>query len=171
MYASDKMEIPFATPIRFYGYVDNETSFEKGQEWCPVSCHEPLTKPITTLNLATWNVWFDKLEDRSRFDGALQEILALPSLDIISFQEITREFLSWLQQSNEIRASWVLTNCWDEEHLQEISDKWYGCIFLVKKELAGNIRAWVKKFPTSKMGRFVVIAEVFEGKASLVISP
>jgi hypothetical protein len=165
------METPFASPIRFYGYVDNETEFEKGQEWYPVSSHSPFPKQLTTLNLATWNVWFDKLEDRSRFDGVLQELLALPSLDIISFQEITREFLSWLQQGNEIRASWVLTNCWDKEHLQEISDKWYGCIFLVKKELAGNIRAWVKKFPTSKMRRFVVMAEIFEGNTSLVISP
>jgi hypothetical protein len=170
------METPAASsaPIQLYEYVPSinptKTSGSR-KDWCLVSHHPELPAPVTACSVVTWNVWFDKLEQESRFQGALKELLSLPSVDLICLQEVTPQFIEWLQLSADIRAEWLMTDCWDAYHQAEIPPNWYGCIFLVNKKWAGNIRGWVRKFPTSKMGRFVIMAEVFQGHASLVYLP
>ena len=157
-----------ATPIHFYEHIP-QTSSTKGGDWRPISSHQPLADSITTLRIVTWNIWYDDLEQNIRFSGALKELLAVPSVDVVSLQEVTPQFLRWMQSSPDIRADWVLTDCWDAEHQQEIPANSYGCVMLVKRKWAANIRGWVKKFPTSKMGRFVVMMEIFQEDASLVL--
>jgi hypothetical protein len=157
-----------ATPISFYEYRAGTTSADDS-DWRPLDSTYPgITNPITDLRIVTWNVWFDKVEKRTRFEGSLKELLAIPALDVVSLQEVTPQFLEWLQFSEEIRSDWLLTNAWDSDHRREIPENWYGCVFLVRKRLAGNIRGWVKKFPTSKMGRFVVMADIFQKEESVV---
>ena len=155
------------TRIRFYEY---STSADGQSLWSPIPSNVVENcSPITRLGIATYNVWFDKVEKRTRFEAVLRELISIPAIDLVSLQEVTEEFLHWLQESPEIQAHWVLTNCWDSEHQREIPPNWYGCMLLVTKRWAGNVRGWVKRFPTSKMGRFVVMAEIFQNGSSLVL--
>lgn len=155
-------------PITFLEYHDAGPSDAPG--WKPLSSRSELSDPITEMTVVTWNVWFDKVEKHKRFSGVINEILKLRNVDVVCLQEVTPEFIEWLQLCGEFRTDWILTNCWDSGHQREIPSNWYGCIFLMKKKWGGNVRAWVKKFPTSKMGRFVVMAEVFKGNKSMVLS-
>jgi hypothetical protein len=158
-----------ATPVLFYEYIPHDISATEHSGWRPTSeSHPSLADSITTLRLITWNIWFDKLEQKPRFLGTLRKLLETPSVDIVSLQEVTPQFIHGLQSSTAIRTDWLLTDCWDADHQREIPPKLYGNIFLVRRKWAGNVRGWAKKFPTSTMGRFVVMAEVFQGTASVV---
>jgi len=157
-----------ATPISFYEYRAGTASADDSG-WKPLNSSYPeITRPITNLRIVTWNVWFDEVEKQTRFEGLLKELLVIPALDVVSLQEVTPQFVEWLQFSKDIRSDWLLTNCWDSDHRREIPENWYGCVFLLRKRLAGNVRGWVKKFPTSKMGRFVVMTEIFQKRKSVV---
>jgi len=154
------------TKINLYEY----QSAEAQPSWRPLASNAiRFSGSITGLRIITFNVWFDNLEKRIRFDGVIRELLSIPSVDVISLQEVTEEFLEWLQETPEIQSDWLLTNCWDADHERELRHpNWYGCILLVTKRWAGNVRGWIKRFPTSKMRRFVVMAEVFQNGKSLV---
>jgi hypothetical protein len=100
-----------ATPIELYEYATSDSSSAKDSQWQPVTSHSPMTDPIEAIQLATWNVWFDELEQKTRFSAIIEILLSIPSLDIISLQEVTPEFLKLAQRHPSIRANWVLTNC------------------------------------------------------------
>lgn len=159
-----------ATPIVFYEYALNDTSVAKGSRWQAVATHNLLTDPLKVVRLATWNVWFDELEQKTRFTAVLENILSIPSLTIVSLQEVTPTFLDLAQRHPSIQSEWIMTDCWDPEHHKELQSSGKGNIFLIKKNWAGNIQAWVKKFPTSTMERFVVMLEIFQRDNSMVIS-
>jgi hypothetical protein len=169
MHDSQTLQRMSANPIPFYEYGSSDASSHDSGWKSLKSSYPEIMKPITDLTIVTWNVWFDEVEKEMRFEGVLKELLAVRGVDIVSLQEVTPQFVEWLQLSHEIRSDWLLTNCWDSDHLREIPEKWYGCVFLVRKKWAGNVRGWVKKFPTSKMGRFVLMAEIFQNKESVVI--
>jgi endonuclease/exonuclease/phosphatase family metal-dependent hydrolase len=159
-----------ATPIVLYEYAPNGTSSANDSQWQATATHNLSTDPINVIQLATWNIWFDELEQKTRFTAVLEMILSIPSLDIVSLQEVTPSFLDLAQKHHSIQSEWVMTDCWDTEHQKERQGSGKGNIFLIKKRWASNIRAWVKKFPTSTMERFVVILDMFQGDASLVRS-
>lgn len=155
-----------AIPINFYEHISRNGCTVQG--WQPVADYLETSAPITELRLVTWNVWFDELQKRCRFEGFLKELLSVQPVDVVSLQEVTPEFLGFLQADVNIRAEWVMTDCWDSSHLREVRPNSCGCIFLLKKKWAGNVRAWVRRFPTSKMRRYVIMAEIFQGGKSIV---
>lgn len=166
------METSSATPIDFYEHVIPEVRLDfattEDPDWHPIEFKREASDPINSLRIVTWNVWFDKVQQKTRFLGALDELFKLPDVDIVCLQEVTKEFLGWLKSTPEIRADWLVTDRWDADHAREVPENYYGCIFLLRKKWAGNVRAWVQKFPTSKMGRFVVMAEFFQAGKTLV---
>src|SRR6202035_4488882 len=157
-----------ATPIEFYEYATSDSSSTNDSQWQPLISHAPITEPIVALQLATWNVWFDELEQKTRFSAIIEILLSITSLDIVSLQEVTPEFLKIAQRHPSIQANWVLTDCWDAAHQEELQSSGKGNIFLVRRKCAGNARAWVKKFPTSTMERFVVMLEISQGDTNVV---
>jgi hypothetical protein len=157
-----------ATPIELYEYATSDGSSAKDSQWQPVSSPTPISDLIEAIQLATWNVWFDELEQKTRFSAIIEVLLSITSLDIVSLQEVTPEFLKLAQRHPSIQANWVLTDCWDAAHQKELHSSGKGNIFLVRRKWAGNIRAWVKKFPTSAMERFVVMLEISQGDSTVV---
>ena len=112
------------SPIQFYEYspaVAPERSSCATPEWCSVSASPEQGELVTSFSVVTWNVWFDKLEQHTRFSSALNELLALHSADLVCLQDATPQFIKWLQLSPEIRANWLLTDCWDADHQLEMS--------------------------------------------------
>ena len=162
-----------AIPINFYQWrPTNLNGSPTDFSWQPVASHpqDTANTPQNSLRLVTWNVWYEDVEQKTRFSGFLDELLNIPGppVDIIALQEVTRQFLEWLQLSPSIRSHWLLTDRWDEAHHKAVPQNWYGTMFLVRRHLAGNIRGWAKKFPTSKMGRFVEMVEIFHRDTSVV---
>lgn len=155
------------TRIPFYVF---SSKVSNASQWQPVlscSCPYPaIVDRIDTLRLLTWNIWFDKLEQRNRFVAILEKITSLPNLDIIALQEVTPEFLQLARAHPAIQQDWIFTDYQDQEHQKGIDPTWYGNIFLVRRKWIGNIRGWVQKFPTSTMNRFVVLLEIFQGDNS-----
>lgn len=166
------MQTSSATPISFYEHLAPQAPVDESStqdaQWHPIKCAPESEEPIISIKVVTWNIWFDKVEQRKRFEAALKELLAIPELDIVCLQEVTKEFLGWLQSASKIRADWILTDRWDVDHFRETEETWYGCMFLVNRKWRGNVRAWVQKFPTSKMKRFVIMAEFFQGDETMV---
>ena len=152
------------TRIPFYEFSSKDSS---ASQWQPVSsCSGPypaIVDRIDTLGLLTWNIWFDKLEQRSRFVAILETITSLNNFDIIALQEVTPEFLQLARAHPAVQRDWIFTDYQDQEHQKGIDQTWYGNMFLVRRKWIGNIRGWVQKFPTSTMNRFVVLLEVFQG--------
>lgn len=154
-------------PVDFYEHVFDNASTSQSR-WQPVSRSTGSTVCIDEFGIVTWNVWFNELEKQRRFQGFRKELFSFPNVDIVSLQEVTREFLGFLQEDVAIQSDWLMTDTWDISHEREIWPNSYGCIFMVKKKWTGNVRAWVRRFPTSKMGRFVIMAEIFQGDKSVV---
>jgi hypothetical protein len=155
-------------PITLYKSYSDESS----STWQPVSSvlDSTVTAPQNTLRLVTWNVWYEAVEQETRFSGFIKEISVIPGpqVDIIALQEVTPQFLHWLQSSDHIQSDWLLTDRWDKSHEAGIPNNWYGIMFLVRKKWAGSVRGWAKRFPTSKQGRFVEMVEIFHDNTSLV---
>lgn len=160
-----------AVPITFYQLLDGPNTTKPN--WQPIghfSPNEPFADRPKRLRLITWNVWYEQVEQESRFSGFIKEISTITAspVDIIALQEVTPRFLSWLQADITIGSNWLLTDPWDESHRKGIPENWYGIIFLVNRKWARNIRGWAQAFPTSKMGRFVEMVEFFCGDESIV---
>src|SRR6266496_189804 len=150
-----------AAPIDFYEYSSDNAL--NPPQWSPASSGTAIVDRIDSLHLVTWNIWFDKLEQDIRYSSSLQELLSIPSIDVIAIQEATSEFFELIQADTTIQRDWLFTDYRDANHRIQITENWYGNIFLVRKKWAGNIRGWVKRFPTSSFGRFLVIFEIFQG--------
>src|SRR5277367_3497841 len=149
-----------ATPILFYKYVSSNSHSQGSSQWSPVSSYPPNTDRVSSFRVITWNIWFDKREQQIRFPAVLTELLSIPLVDVICLQEVTTSFLDLIREDKSIRRDWLITDYTDESHRGEIVPSWYGNIFLVRKIWAGNIRGWVRKFPSSSMGRFALIMEI-----------
>jgi len=162
-------------PILFYTCVPGIAgSLSEEPRWRPVvfpTSHTTEQPDIDSIKIATWNVWFDKLEQHARFSGLLKELFPIsgPSVDIIALQEVTPLFLAWLRSSPIIRSEWLMTDRWDLPHETCLPSNWYGNIFLVNQRWENHIRGWVQKFPTSKLGRHVELIELCHGKESKVL--
>src|SRR5277367_3994984 len=162
-------------PILFYTCVPGIAgSLSEEPRWRPVvfpTSHTTEQPDIDSIKIATWNVWFDKLEQHARFSGLLKELFPIsgPSVDIIALQEVTPMFLAWLRSSPIIRSEWLMTDRWDLPHETCLPSNWYGNIFLVNQRWENHIRGWVQKFPTSKLGRHVELIELCHGKESKVL--
>lgn len=155
-----------ATTIYFYEACSNDAA--KKPQWQTISLQSPVVDPIDSLRVLTWNIWFDNLEQRTRFSAILSQILSIPHLDVVGLQEVTPEFLHLAKAHPVIQSDWMLTDYEDEQHKGEVEPTWYGNVFLVRRKWAGSIRGWVKRFPTSTMKRFVVMLEIFQGDTSIV---
>jgi endonuclease/exonuclease/phosphatase family metal-dependent hydrolase len=160
------MKTELATPVEFYECSFSDSS--KPLQWRPASSRNAVTDRIDSLRLVTWNIWFDKLEQDRRYSSVLKELTSIPSVDVIALQEVTSAFLEMIQVDSIIQKDWLLTDHRDANHRQQITENWYGNIFLVRRKWAGNIRGWVIKFQTSKLGRFLVTVEIFQRDASVV---
>lgn len=149
-----------ANPILFYEYAPSNSHSAAPSQWIPVSSYDPHLDRISSLRVVTWNIWFDRREQHIRFPAVLAELLSIPLVDVICLQEVTTSFLDLIRADKTIRRDWLITDYTDENHRWEIPPSWYGNIFLVRKVWAGNIRGWVKRFPTSRMGRFALVLEI-----------
>jgi hypothetical protein len=158
------METELITAIEFYEYSGDPSKLQ----WRPASARGAIADCIKSLGLVTWNVWFDKLEQDTRHSSVLQELTSIPSIDVIALQEATSAFLEIIQTDTTIQSDWLLTDYRDANHRRQIVENWYGSIFLVRRKWAGNIRGSVTKFPTSKLGRFLLTLEIFQGDTSVV---
>jgi hypothetical protein len=157
------------TPIIFYEYVPSSTESGESSQWSPVSSHPPCVDPITSLRVVTWNIWFDRRDQRTRFSAVIAELRAMPCIDVICLQEVTTSFLDLIHADAAIRTDWLITDYTDENHRWEIPPSWYGNIVLVRKKWAGNIGGWVKKFPTSTMGRYALVLEISQNDKCVVL--
>lgn len=154
--------------INFYEYiVSNQKS--KPSQWTTIHSQIAMADRIESFRLVTWNIWFDKREQDLRNPCILQELFSIPSVDVIAIQEATTQFLELIQADKKIRTEWVITDYRDINHQRAIPLKWYGDIFLIRKKWIGNIRAWVKMFPTSNQGRFIEVLEISQGETSVVL--
>lgn len=149
-----------ANPILFYEYAPLNSHSPESSQWIPVTSHTSKVDRISSLRVVTWNIWFDRREQHIRFPAVLAELRSLPLVDVICLQEVTTSFLELIRADKSIRQNWLITDYTDEIHRREIPPSWYGNILLVRKAWAGNIRGWVKRFPSSSMGRFAVILEI-----------
>jgi endonuclease/exonuclease/phosphatase family metal-dependent hydrolase len=154
--------ITAVSPISFYAYEQSEGSIGTWG-WRPLkfSNHGTVFDATEIFSVLTWNVWYSELEQQKRFIGIIRRLVELPHLDVVSLQEVTPRFFEWLQCRPEIQSDWILTNPFDAEHRLEVPENGYGCMFLTRRKWRTNVRAWLKKFPTSTMGRFLIVAEIF----------
>jgi endonuclease/exonuclease/phosphatase family metal-dependent hydrolase len=163
------MNVVSATPIPFYEFSSDKAS--EAPKWSPMDLTPDENLAIHGFTLATWNVWFGKLEQDIRFASVVKTLLSL-SADIVCIQEATPGFIEKVFANSDIRRDWVLSDYRDEHHKTEIQgheEIWYGNMILVQKKWAGNIRGWVKQFPTSKKRRYIVILEIYQGNTGAVI--
>lgn len=160
------MQNETATPIEFYE--NSSADSPKLFQWRPASSRGAIVDRIDSLSVVTWNIWFDKLEQDTRYSSVLKELVSIPPIDVIALQEVTPAFLEMIYADITIQRDWLLTDYRDANHRQEIVESWYGNIFLVRRKWARNIRGWVTKFPTSRMGRYLVTLEIFQGDTSVV---
>lgn len=161
------MNLGSAISVDFCEYTSSDGPSNPSQ-WIPVSSPTAIADRIDSFRLVTWNIWFDKLEKNIRNYSILRELFSIPSVDVIALQEVTSYFLELVQKEKIICSEWIITDYRDTKHRRGISENWYGNIFLVRKKWAGNIRGWVKGFPTSSKGRFIEILEIFQGDTSVV---
>lgn len=160
-----------ANPILFYEYAPSNSHSAAPSQWIPASSYAPHVDRISSLRVVTWNIWFDRREQDIRFPAVLAELLSIPLVDVICLQEATTSLLDLIRADKTIRQDWLITDYTDENHRWEIPPSWYGNIFLVRKVWAGNIRGWVKRFPTSSMGRFALVLEIGKGDECMVSMP
>jgi len=151
-----------ATPIEFYAYEPGVFPC-----WQPAPNKDNQTT-ISEISIATWNVWYDRLEQWRRFQGFLKELRKLDNIDILCLQEVTSSFFQWLQDDDSIRATWLLTDRWDANHRQTLADNWYGNMILVKRRFSGYVSGSIMPFQTSRMGRYAMMAKLTIGKDSQV---
>jgi endonuclease/exonuclease/phosphatase family metal-dependent hydrolase len=158
-----------ANPILFYEYVSTNSHSPESSQWSPVSSHPPNADRISSFRVITWNIWFDRREQHVRFSAVLTELLSIPLVDVICLQEVTTSFLDLIRADKSIRRDWLITDYTDENHRWEVVPSWYGNIFLVRKVWAGNIQGWVKRFPSSRMGRFALVMEIVDDDKCMVL--
>jgi hypothetical protein len=163
-------------PILFYkGSTDPDLSDSRSprRQWNALRLDEQLSSessgPTSPFTIATWNVWFTRMAQKTRFHAIIRELLETPELDMVSLQEVTKEFLKCLMSTPEILKDWMWTFCWDRDHRHETHQQRYGNIVLVKRKWIFNVRAWVQRFPTSTMNRYVTMVEFFQGDQALVL--
>lgn len=165
--SSDLMDTGSTISIDFYEYIVSDQQ-SKPSQWTTINPQIAMGDHIESFRLVTWNIWFDKLEQDLRNSSILQELFSIPSVDIIAIQEATTPFLELIQSDKRIRTGWIITDYRDINYGREISSNWYGNIFLVRKKWIGNIRGWVKMFPTSNQGRFIEVLEISRAETSVV---
>ena len=103
------------------------------------------------LKLVSWNIWFDQFEQLSRWNEISSTFRNL-NPDIICLQEVTYEYLTYLQDQ-----SWIKAYASSDEKLDGKTFRNYGNIMLVKRELSPSFS--FQFFPTN-MGRKLVIAKI-----------
>lgn len=89
-----------------------------------------MTSPISRLSVLTWNVWFDSLQRRARYDEVFKICRTLAP-DVICFQEATPFFLSMLKE-DPIRDSYSLS-----DNMGSYINP-YGVLSLCRKDLASS---------------------------------
>lgn len=85
------------TPVAFYGW----TGVSK--DWQRYLVGEQRTV-INSLTLMTWNVWYERVEEKFRHREILHQIhLLRQEVDVIALQEVTQKFLSELRSDESIQ--------------------------------------------------------------------
>ena len=157
-----------ATPVVFYEYAATD------DKWQPHNAvdNNRTGKNVVShrLSLMTWNIWYEPVEDKLRFQGILNQIYRVTQeVDVIALQEVTPRFLAALQSNQYIQQHWLITDRWDDAHQKVLRDNGYGVMFLVNRALEINIEAWIAPFPTSKTGRYAQLLEMKTDDLNLVI--
>ncbi|KAJ3100847.1 hypothetical protein HDU97_001901 [Phlyctochytrium planicorne] len=128
-------------------------NFFKSSQTCSPTSH---LLPLTTLRIATYNVWFDGLLQRERAQSLLS-LLIPHSLDIICFQEVTQTFLSVLHSTPHYKRNYHI--CQKGFYPSE-GGSWYGIITLVRKTTLRLISEERVAYPNTTQGRCLLVVEV-----------
>ncbi len=105
-----------------------------------------------SLNVPTWNVWFEEYEFQRRYDHIL-DITENLRPDVACFQEVTELFLETLQSRHGILKEYELSY----PDLKGNTVSGYGVITLVKKIWQPTFKTY--EFPT-KMSRKFLLASL-----------
>ena len=112
------------------------------------------------LTVVTYNVWFDPLEQKRRWQALLDDV-ARRDADVIAFQEVTRPFLAMLTGQRWVRDGYVLS----DGHGQTFGR--YGVVLLIRASLP-IVRLFQHEMP-SQMGRTLVVVDLASGFAVATI--
>ena len=105
--------------LRLSSTSDSSGDLSKPLQWRPASSRSAVADRIDSLRLVTWNIWFDKLEQNTRYSSVLKELISIPSVDVIALQEVTSAFLEMIQADITIQRDWLLTDYRDANHRQQ----------------------------------------------------
>jgi len=104
-----------------------------------------LERPASMLRVATWNIWFDRLQMSQR-TITLIRLLLHEAPDLIGLQEVTPHVLRALQESAALREVYDVSPV----HISQ-----YGCLILARRDLNASFSEIT--LPTS-MGRSLLVA-------------
>eukprot|EP00038_Savillea_parva_P011507 m.197986 g.197986 ORF g.197986 m.197986 type:complete len:405 (-) comp20298_c0_seq1:152-1366(-) len=105
-----------------------------------------LSSAPSTLNVITYNIWFDESHQRPRFDAMLN-LLFNPDKDstewpdVIALQEVTSKTAAWLLQDTRVREHYCVT-----DPAITIFETFYGVVSLIAKRLVPSASAEYYRF-------------------------
>ena len=137
-----------------------------GADWAAWTSDGLSSASMTTLRVATWNVWFDRTIS-SQGGGAEERWAALfailfhrsaDRLDVVMLQELTRASWAVLLADERVRTEWAVTDL--PATLARTRDN-YGVAILCRRTRASAMgaRASSVALPT-RLGRCLVVLEL-----------
>ena len=131
----------------------NNTSSRKRPAKALASAH---TTPLTTFQIATYNLWFQSVHTTERME-AISQILAQchqpdNPLVMVGFQEVIPPLASVLFPSLERQGYSIL-----RQPLELVP---YGCAMAIRTDVASIIESGFRPFRNSNMGRGILYARV-----------
>lgn len=115
---------------------------------------------LSRLSVLTWNVWFDALQKRTRYEEIFKVCRTLAP-DIVCFQEATPFFLTMLKEHEHSMKELYSFSDYSIENINP-----YGVISLCRKDLCASFKHFEM---TTDMNRKLLITHIETSKGEIVI--
>ena len=111
-------ETPLPSTVSAYPKFQSWHHFDPIQKWIPTSPnstsdHSGPTRDDADLKLVTWNVDAGAARPQERITEIIKLISGLENVDIVFFQEVSREALHQILENTHIREAWFSSECDD----------------------------------------------------------